>query len=281
MLLAVYLSSYFLIVSGSRGGRRGGSHQYPSTHGLSGTGYTHQQSTGGSGHTYPKGTGLSGNSAGNYHHKTEVHNHYHYNPPQQINYGSTYHPVYHGPPPVYVYEYRNSGSRFDSLLTGLALYNLGRMSAHSHDHSHYNEYRGTPGEICKMGISKPTGDYEETRIDCRLMSSFIWDVQPEKHETVSKIITTVNTSETISGNETVTVQNTTVVNALEVKGPSLKVTEGMDCFMIRDSRYSSYVKKRVDCALLQEYAMRSLRAYSDRVSPVLYISLCSLYFTIL
>lgn len=261
----------------SGGYSRGTSH-YPSSYGYSGSGSRSTQT-----HSYPHSTGLSGSSYNQGHAsthqnqghtstytRTDIHHHYHYSPPQHISYGSVNHPVYHHNPPVYVYEYRDSGSRFDSLLTGLALYNLGRMSAsHSHYDSH-REYRAYPGEICKLGISKSNGEYEETRIDCKLMSSFIWEADGNTNivsKTNTNMITTVNSTRIVTNttnsngttSQTVTVQNTTVVDALQVKGPSLKVTPGMNCFMIRISRDSSILKRKVECGLLQAYAQNSLR----------------------
>ncbi|XP_049876174.1 uncharacterized protein LOC126373866 [Pectinophora gossypiella] len=267
-----------------RGGGRGhgghGGHTYPSSHGLSGTGTGNGHYSGGG--TYPQSTGLSGNNRathGTTYHHTEVH-HHHYSPPQQINYGSGYHPVYHERPPVYVYEYRNSGSRFDTLLTGLALYNLGRMSAH---HSHYDshrEYTGTPGEVCKMVISKTNGEYEETRIDCKLMSSFIWEAEREREQnrvvSTNTVTTVKETTSVDSSNDNsvvkTTIQNTTVVDALQVKGPSLSVTPGMTCYMIRVSRDTSVLKKNVECGLLQAYAQSSFRNNARRNAPRILIS---------
>uniref|UniRef100_A0A2H1WD48 SFRICE_025797 n=1 Tax=Spodoptera frugiperda TaxID=7108 RepID=A0A2H1WD48_SPOFR len=260
----------------------GGSHSYPHSTGYSGYG------SGGS-HAYPHSTGLSGNSnSGNvrqtytqqhnvnhnsYSARTEVHHHYHYNPPQQISYGSTYHPVYQGHPPIYVYEYRDSGSRFDNLLTGLALYNLGRSSAMHHHYDADRQYSGSPGEICKLGISKRTGEYEETRINCNLMSSFILeDVSSpprndQQQQHVVKNTTQVQVTQTVNGTgnssvTTVTVTSNTVEDALKVKGPSITVTPGMTCYMIRIFRDSSF-RKPVDCGLLQEYARSSLHRNSN------------------
>lgn len=276
--MSVRAFAMFLIIVSSvwakrSGGYSRGTSHYPSSYGYSGSG---SRST----HSYPHSTGLSGNThnqapASTYQNRghtstytrTEVHHHYHYNPPQHISYGSVNHPVYHHNPPVYIYEYRDSGSRFDNLLTGLALYNLGRMSAsHSHYDSH-REYRGNPGEMCKLGISKGNGEYEETRIDCKLMSSFIWEAKVDTNfasKTNTSVITTVNITRNVTNandtmSQTVTVQNTTVVDALQVKGPSLTVKPGMNCFMIRISRDSSILKRKVECGLLQAYAQNSLR----------------------
>ncbi|XP_041982477.1 uncharacterized protein LOC121735645 [Aricia agestis] len=284
LLRRLILTVYVFPVFGGRGrsGGYGGSSQrvsYPSGHGLSGTsrGYPYGQGTSyNRGYPssnragYPPSGGLSGN--GNT--RTEIHHHHHhYSPPQHISYGSTYHPVYHGTPPVYVYQYRNSGSRFDTLLTGLALYNLGRMSAHQDSYRRYgSEYRSSPGEMCKLAISRRNGEYEETRVDCRLMSSFIWDAERES-KTVS---THTVVSQTVINNGT-TVQNTTVVDALQVKGPSLQVTPGMDCFMIRISRDTSQLRRRVDCALLQEYAIRSYNN-CDNLKSLPLVLLCCIVF---
>ncbi|CAH0720398.1 unnamed protein product, partial [Brenthis ino] len=265
-----FTSPVFAGRSGGYSGTR--THHFPSNphpHPTQTHTYPHASQT----HTYPQAPGLSGNTGSHGFrptHSNEVHHHYHYSPPQHISYGSSQHPVYQGQPPIYVYQYRDSGSRFDTLLTGLALYNLGRMSA-NHDNYHnrdYNrEYRGNPGEICKLAISKTNGEYEETRIECKLMSSFIWEVDSDKKgvlmdagtsNVVTKTVTSVQ-NVTKDGNSSTTVTSTTVVDALQVKGPSIRVESGMTCFMIRVSRDSSQLKRKVDCKLLQEYATRSLQ----------------------
>lgn len=300
---------FFLFVIVPVLARRTGGHSYPSSHGYSGT-QTHQQHSSyptshdsGISHqqksnvhsqsaSYPQSTGLSGNNRAshstNYVHKTEVHNHY-YSPPQQISYGTGYHPVYHERPPVYVYEYRDSGSRFNNLLTGLALYNLGRMSARQDHYGHHSSYSQNPGETCKLEIRKRNGDYEATRIDCQLMSTFIWDAQkePSREITANKVTTTVDVTrtETSSSNTsdntvTTTVQKTTVVDALSDKGPSIQVTPEMKCSMSRYSRNTLTLRKEVDCGLLQAYAESSFRNYSMRYLPsiVLTISLTIITF---
>lgn len=240
---------------------------YPASRGLSGNSYAHSNTRTSQSHRYPHSPRLSGD-------RTEVHHHYHYSPPQHISYGSAQHPVFHGQPPVYVYQYRNSGSRFDNLLTGLALYNLGRMSSNHYHDNRFREYRESPGEICKLSIHKKNGEYEETRIDCKLMSSFIWESEREQK-------TTTNVTKTISvvqevvkdGNSTISVQNTTVVDALQVKGPSIRVSPEMSCFLIRVFRDTSTIKKKVECGLLQEYATRSLQYNScARRSPTMSIT---------
>ncbi|XP_053611126.1 uncharacterized protein LOC128675628 [Plodia interpunctella] len=273
-------------------GRGKSSHTYPHSTGHSGSNVFHSQTTyqTNRGHFYPDSPGLSGSGNKQYGHqttnvqqktyhshtsKTEVHHHYHYNPPPHITYGSQSFPVYHGSPPIYVYQYRDSGSRFDTLLTGLALYNLGKMSAHNH---HYDDrrYETRPDEICKLGIRKSNGDYEETRVNCQLMSSFIWETDTANNH-VPKTTNTVTTSvmnqtiTNINGSvSSVTTTNTTVVDALSAKGPSIQVTPGMTCYLIRTARDFTGMKKTVDCAILQTYAMSSMsRNGSERLTPLL------------
>lgn len=181
-------------------GGNSGSHGYPASTGLSGSGSNS--------HGYPnnKGTYSSGGT-------TNVHHHYHYSPPQQISYASPRggapmnYPVYRGTPPTYVYQYKDSGSKYGTLLAGLALMNLGVLAgglyanSHSHSNNNNNNYKTQPGEICKFGLKKDNGDYEETRIDCQLISSFILAEQAKTQNQPTNT-TTVTT----------TVTNTTIVN---------------------------------------------------------------------
>ncbi|CAH2236049.1 jg7340 [Pararge aegeria aegeria] len=264
---------------GSRGrsySRGSGSHTYPSSTGLSGNSVSSQRAS--NAHTYPESSGKSGNNQKSTSYtQNNVHNHYHYSPPQHISYGSRQHPVFVGNPPSYVYVYKNSGSRYNNLLTGLALYNLGRMSNSHRYYGHHSDYSSTPGEICLLGISKTNGDYEETRINCKLMSSFIWDAKRENEQYVTNVTkTSIITELNDIGNSTVTHKNTTIVEAWKAKGPSIKVSPGMECFMIHKSRDTSTLRRNVDCGLLQEYASKSLRyqhyaAGCARVVPVISI----------
>lgn len=220
----------------------GGSHGYPSSGGLSGGGrppaHTYPSSSNNNGypsssnnrgypsssnnHGYPSSSGISGSnnkypSRNTYtsHTTTNVHHHYHYSPPQQIRYTpvgggvATNYPVYRGAPPTYVYQYKDSGSKYGTLLAGLALLNLGTlgtvayMSSHG-SHGSSSTYKAQPGEVCKFAIKKDNGDYEETRIDCQLISSFIYAEQTKQQNPTNS-----NTSNTIT---TTTVTNVTVVN---------------------------------------------------------------------
>lgn len=144
------------------------------------------------------------------------------------------------------------------------------MSRGNNHYHHSSEYQGYPGEKCKFAIYKDNGDYEESRIDCKLMSSFIWDYERTPNSVdSSKTVAITNIENTVTINNVssvTTVQNKTVVveDALKVKGPSILVTPGMTCYMIRISRDSSLMQKHVDCGLLQTYAVTSFRSNSSR-----------------
>lgn len=238
----------------SSGGMSGGSHGYPSGGGLSGGNHGYPSSGGshgypsankpagsgypssGNNHGYPSGGGLSGNSQGGrpgspsvVHHTTHVHNNYHYTPPAQISYASprggppVSYPVYHGTPPNYVYQYKDSGSKYGTLLAGLALMNLGTLgvaayavhqanSNHGSGSASSGSYTPQRGEICKFAVKKENGDYEETRIDCQIISSFIlqdMQTQNSAHNssvttTVTNVTTIVNTTNVENGQTTTT-----------------------------------------------------------------------------
>lgn len=200
----------------------GQSHGYPSS-----TGQNHGYPSSGGSHGYPSSGGLSGNSpsrpnTGNTHtthHTTNVYNNYHYSPPQQIRYTPAHggapvnYPVYRGSPPTYVYQYKDSGSKYGTLLAGLALLNLGTLAgvAYAHSgHSSGSNYKTSPGEVCKFGIRKDNGDYEETRIDCQLITSFILQNQQERAQNGGTNTTVVTT----------TVTNVTMVNGMAVPEPA-------------------------------------------------------------
>lgn len=187
-------SSHSYPAYGSNMNHSSGKHTYPN----SGSSNTHLPSSGGSHshpsstntHTYPNsGRGLSGGGHGHSskqsHHSTYVYNNYRYKPPTKIVYIPHHgnppinYPVYHGPPPNYVYQYKDSGSKYSTLLAGLALMNLGALGAAGyavHQANHKNEihnYKPHPNELCKFGMRKENGDYEEIKIDCQIISSFI------------------------------------------------------------------------------------------------------------
>ncbi|XP_050344704.1 uncharacterized protein LOC126769845 [Nymphalis io] len=306
----------------------GGSHAYPSNTHTGSHAYPSSNTQTGS-HGYPGSKGLSGNSNTGAGHTTNVHHHYNYNPPQQIRYTPTHggppmnYPVYHSPPPTYVYKYKDSGSKYGTLLAGLALLNLGTLgvSAYALSKSHSN-YTPKPGEICKFAIKKDNGDYEETKIDCNLISSFIYqeEAKTQSGGTNTTVVTTVTNITTINApnnsdpgplsvsanplyemlpngtlvpinatavntsassnnttdskmasSVTITTTNTTVINALDVKGKPIDVTPGMQCFVISHSPVRN-MKKSVPCGLLQTYAEQSLkRSSASRNVPIMSI----------
>ncbi|XP_072943495.1 uncharacterized protein [Epargyreus clarus] len=189
----------------SSGGMSGNSHGSPGSGGYPSSGNTHHSGS----HSYPAGKGLAGNT--NTGHTTNVHYHYNYNPPQQIRYTPMHggpaqsYPVYHGSPPTYVYKYKDSGSKYGTLLAGLALLNLGTVAAGAYaiSHSHSN-YKPQPGEVCKFGVKKDNGDYEETKIDCQLITSFIFQEQAKTQQSPNN---TILTSTTVTNITTVNITN--------------------------------------------------------------------------
>ncbi|XP_049695024.2 uncharacterized protein LOC110372580 [Helicoverpa armigera] len=206
--------------SGGLSGSGTGSHGYPSSggsHSYPSSGGSHSYPSSGGSHGYPSsGSGLSGNNRypsqnkPTVHHTTNVYN-YHYSPPQRITYSPVRgsppvsYPVYHGTPPTYIYQYKNSGSKYGTLLAGLALLNLGTLAgaayAHSHNSNPQTHYKPQPGEVCKFAVKRDNGDYEETKIDCQIISSFILQDQGQLPNTGTNSTVTV-----------VTVTNTTVMN---------------------------------------------------------------------
>ncbi|GBP14534.1 hypothetical protein EVAR_7803_1 [Eumeta japonica] len=138
--------------SGVYGSR--GSHSHPSYGGGYGTGYGSRQTY----NTYGHGYGY-------------------------VPY--TYHSA---PQTVYIHEYRNTGSRYSDILSGLALYNLGR--SHSHHYHHYykddyytRRYEGTnrhpydaPNEKakCYLRLSEE-GKEQKLSVPCEIVSTFTGD----------------------------------------------------------------------------------------------------------
>ncbi|GBP14538.1 hypothetical protein EVAR_7806_1 [Eumeta japonica] len=195
--------------------RSPGGHRYPSPRGhhYPSPGRHHYPSPGGSSHKYPPSNGISGNN--NYRGSTtnNVHHHYHYTPPLQIHYaprgGPAYsYPVFQSQPPTYVYKYRDSSSKYGPLLAGLSLLNLGMLTASTFSHHRNRHYRSQPGEVCKLGIRKENGDYEETKINCEIISSFIW-ADEDRRRTSAANPGHNSTSSTV----TVTMTNTTTTTA--------------------------------------------------------------------
>lgn len=234
---------------GSSGGGSGGSTGGGSTGGSStGGGST----TGGNSrpiaqqHTYPPSNGWSGTS---------------YSPPQQITHGSVSYPVSQIPPSTYVYQMRDSGSRYSNLVTGLMLWNSGRLSSSSHVN---RVYQSTPGEVCTFRLVE-NSTMEDRRIDCKAISSFIWEWESLNGTTGNDSVIV----ETIGANSTDTEG---LMDALEDKGDMILASPEMSCFVIRTLGSSSWVWP-VDCALLQTYTASSWRNGAERLAPALVIIL--------
>lgn len=172
------------------------------------------------------------------HHVSARHTYYSYHPPAYINFmcrhcaAMTSYPVFHGLPPTYVYKYRESGSRFGELLTGLALYNLGRASDHWH-HSHY--YTQRRDEKCSLQVIDRS-HFEETSFPCFMMSSFLEKTVIEKD--------TKNTFDIASSQ--------IKINSSRADFP-LVVTREQEC-VIWYNATADHVKSNIPCALLKEYA---------------------------
>ncbi|KAL4714543.1 hypothetical protein ACJJTC_006589 [Scirpophaga incertulas] len=214
-----------------------GNHGYPSG-GLSGggTGYpsggkpasypSSGHSYPSSGHSYPSsGGGLSGSGSANKPRyppriiRPMTHHQYTYNPPARITYAppgqaQRSYPVYHGVPPTYVYKYKNSGSKYGTLLAGLALLNLGALAGTVYASRHSQRtYKPQPGEVCMFAVKKITGFYEETKIDCELITSFIWAEEDKLAKANNGTINTTNST------IVTTVTNVTVVNTTNMNPP--------------------------------------------------------------
>ncbi|CAG9585227.1 unnamed protein product [Danaus chrysippus] len=225
-------------------GSSSGNNKYPSSTGLSGTssGFNkYPSSTGLSGtnsgfNKYPSSTGLSGTGSGSHkyptsdkyyptqnyptsninsrpihpHHTTNVHETYN-KKPHSYGYGNhgIYNPptYYSAPQHVYITEYRNSGSRFSDLLSGLALYNLGRSHNHMHDHYYYDDYYrhryhsngnshssyDKPNEEARCLLRVKQNDkIEVLKIPCEIVSTFTEGSQKLAQDSVTQSICVTN-----------------------------------------------------------------------------------------
>ncbi|XP_061711361.1 uncharacterized protein LOC133520749 [Cydia pomonella] len=191
-------------------------------------------------------------------HTTNIHL-YHYKPPKQVYYvhnGMQLHyPVYREILPEYVYEYRSSRSRFNVLLTGLALYNLGHVSKNRESLHYHNNYKPGQNEVCEFRVEYSMISYNEMNIDCRLITDFIWTIKHTKYEEI--VWNPINDD---------------VMDALDPQfnGKSLLVNDDMNCYM---KYYDGYTgrKKYVSCKLLETYVKKSFNSASKIASSLLAI----------
>lgn len=297
-----------------KGSLSGGSSGYPSSH--SNSNYPSKQTGSAS---YPPSNGLSGNkpsgtgfhtggstqkiyvhnkpsygsnSYGNNNGHTVVHHHhYTYHPPTVIHYrnGNSY-PVFRGETlPSYVYEYRSSRNRYGYLLSGLALYNLGRLSANPH-----LNYNPEWNERCTFGVKYRTGGFDEMNINCKVISSFIYEqilqsrtqsmlpngvltngiVLPDT-KTLFSNIDNKNQQSLFNNGPSMTMTGTQHFTTTEVTdsryfGNPVDVYPDMECFITRSYRFDN-MRQVVPCDLLQTYSTSSLRGAGARLKSSLVI----------
>ncbi|CAB3255337.1 unnamed protein product [Arctia plantaginis] len=216
----------------ARGGRGGGSR--------GGRGRSSSRSSHGS-------HGLRGSHG--YHHVTSGHSHYRYYPPKQIHYtcrhclSTASYPVYRHQLPNYVYVYKESRGRNNQLLTGLAIYNLGR--SHSGSGTRYSGYQR---EKCSLQVIE-NHYFEETEFPCFMISSF----------TESSPNNNLNTIDITS-------------SEIKVKpdlydGSTLQVTEDQECVLWRNISTRNE-RHSVPCELLKKYADT---VQPSLVEPLMYV----------
>lgn len=138
------------------------------------------------------------------------------------------HTYYHYPQHVYVTQYRDSGSRYGDLLTGLTFYNLGRSQSHYHDHYYYDDYYRTrynspsssgyrtdnqPRDeaTCTLRI-KENGKLQLLKIPCEIVSTFTEGSQKVNNPSEALI------------NKTVCTTNTTVIKRIAPENVSVNIT---------------------------------------------------------
>ncbi|CAH4037266.1 unnamed protein product [Pieris brassicae] len=176
------------------------------------------------------------------HHVTAHHAHYSYHPPSEIHFmcrrcsNFAPYPVYHGVLPTYIYKYRESNGKFGYLLSGLALYNLGRASAEHWDYTHF--YSINKNENCSLQVMDQK-HFEETAFPCFMMSSFM-DRSPES---------LIPNPEALD----ITSPQIDVRPYISHTGSALQVTRDQECIIWHNATISRE-KNAIPCALLKEYA---------------------------
>ncbi|XP_031768384.2 uncharacterized protein LOC116413411 [Galleria mellonella] len=192
-------------------------------------------------HSYGHGTGSHGRSI-SAHHVYSHHGYYSYHPPSNIFFQCRYcntpqmYPVYHGSPPTYVYKYRESGGHFGDLISGLALYNLGRISNEPHHYTstHYTAHKK---ESCSLQIIDHE-HFEETTFPCFMMSSFMANATAKEDPNA----------------ETFDISSSLIhVHPNVSTGSSLEVTNRQECTIWHNSTMNRE-NHTIPCTLLKQYA---------------------------
>ncbi|XP_050344673.1 mucin-3A-like [Nymphalis io] len=224
--------------SPSLSGSGSGSIIYPPSHGLSGVGRpvtsfgNQAKPTNVVKHNYPQSSsGLSGSVIQKPSHYNPSSSGTHINPPHSSVYTNTHsgfgsgygynsHNYYNSyasaPQHIYITEYRNSNSRYSDILTGLALYNLGRSNSHYNHHYYNDDYytrryyssgnshpsneRPIDEAYCTLRI-KENNKLEVLKIPCEIVSTFT--------EGSKKLSPDIET-------KTVCVSNHTIINNTQV-----------------------------------------------------------------
>ncbi|KAI8434758.1 hypothetical protein MSG28_003279 [Choristoneura fumiferana] len=191
-------------------------------------------------HGGPRGR-FSNNSAlraANSNHVVTRHTHYSYHPPTFISFMCRHcsapvtYPVFHGQPPTYIYKYRESVGRYGMLLSGLALYNLGRSTGNSLYHVQNAE------DKCSMQIIS-LRHYEETSFPCFMMSTFMERTLKINHDDPNVF--------------DITSAQIDVKPFINNTGLPLAVNGHQDCVIWHNATMLQE-RKSIPCALLKEYA---------------------------
>lgn len=172
------------------------------------------------------------------HHVSAHHALYTYNPPTHVNFMCRHcgsmdsYPVFHGSLPTYVYKYRTSDTRFGDLLSGLALYNLGRISG-SYQYSKY--YTQQSNEKCCLQVIDRS-HFEETSVPCFMMSSFLDKTVAHGPDTFDVNSAQIN-----------------VKPYLNTTGVPIVVNNDQEC-VIWHNTTEKQNRNTIPCALLKEYS---------------------------
>ncbi|CAH0604846.1 unnamed protein product [Chrysodeixis includens] len=175
-------------------------------------------------------------------HMSASHAHYTYHPPRYIAFtcrhctSAEIYPVYRLTPPAYVYAYKDSGSRYRDILTGLSLYNLGRAAHIGWFHTH--QYTVRPEERCSLQVIEKA-HFEEFEFPCFMISSFI-ETGGKKPSNKTRLVDIASSQ-------------INVKPFIRDTGPPLEVTKDQECVLWHNLT-TQKERNHVPCALLKEYA---------------------------